>query len=138
MAIMENTRRIRWAVSIAIAGLVMGGIPQRAIAADRTFSFLSGTHAASALFSLTGTTLDVTLTNTSAFDVLEPTDVLTGLFFDTSSATGHTLTPVSASLNGSTAFYASLSNVGDGWGYASGVSANGKNSAISGTGAVNG
>ena len=81
-----------------------------------------------------GNTLTVTLTNTSSADVLVPTDVLTGVFFNTS----HTLTPVSANLHGSTVYYASLANVGDGWGYGSGVSAQGMNSAISATGAVNG
>ncbi len=79
--------------------------------------------------------MTVTLINTSLADVLVPTDVLTGVFFNTA----HTLTPVSASLNGSSVFYfASLPNVGDGWGYAGGVSAQGKNSAISATGCVDG
>jgi hypothetical protein len=94
----------------------------------------SGSLAASADFSLSGSTLTVTLTNTSTADVLVPTDVLTGVYFNTS----HTLTPVSASLNGSSVVYGSINNVGDGWGYASGVSADGENSAISATGAVNG
>jgi hypothetical protein len=67
-------------------------------------------------------------------DVLVPTDVLTGVFFNTT----HKLTPVSANLHGSTVYYGSLTNVGDGWGYGSGLSAQGKNSAISATGAVNG
>ena len=98
------------------------------------FSGTSGPLAASANFQLSGNTLTITLTNTSTADVLVPTDVLTGIFFNTT----HTLTPVSASLNGSTVYYASLTNVGDGWGYASGVSANGMNSAISSTGAVSG
>jgi hypothetical protein len=94
----------------------------------------SGSLSASADFSLSGNTLTVILTNTSAADVLVPSDVLTGVFFNTT----HTLTPVSASLNGSTVFYGSLTNVGDGWGYASGVLADGENSAISASGAVTG
>jgi hypothetical protein len=102
--------------------------------ADLLYSGSSGNLSASAQFDLTGNSLIVTLTNTSSADVLVPTDVLTGVFFNTS----HTLTPVSANLHGSTVYYASLANVGDGWGYGSGVSAHGMNSAISATGAVNG
>jgi hypothetical protein len=94
----------------------------------------SGSLAASADFELSGNTLTVTLTNTSKADVLVPTDVLTGLFFNTT----HVLTPISAALNNSTAFYSTLGNVGNGWGYASGVSADGENSAISASGAVSG
>jgi len=75
----------------------------------------------------------VTLTNTSSADVLEPTDVLTAVLFNTT----HTLTPGSASLNGSTVFYGSTSNPGDGWGYEDGLNAHGKSSAISATGAFN-
>ncbi len=101
-----------------------------------TFTGSSGNLSASALFDLTGNTLTITLTNTSLADVLVPTDVLTGLFFDTNPA--HTLTPVSASLNGSTVYYGSLTDVGDGWGYGAGVSAHEENSAISASGAVNG
>jgi len=96
------------------------------------FSGSSGNLSASVNFSLSGNTLTVTLTNTSTDDVLVPTDVLTGVFFNTT----HTLTPVSANPNGSTVFYGALTNVGDGWGYAAGISAQGMNSAISATGAV--
>jgi len=53
------------------------------------------------------------------------------VFFNTT----HTLTPVSASLNGSSAFYGSIvNNVGEGWQYKSAVSAQGKNSGISAAG----
>jgi hypothetical protein len=102
--------------------------------ADSLYTGSNGSLAASANFNLSGSTLTVTLTNTSTGDVLVPTDVLTGVFFNTT----HALTPVSASLNGSTVYYGTLTNVGDGWGYASSVSAQGKNSAISATGAVSG
>jgi hypothetical protein len=115
----------------AIVALLVSAGPSHA---GMLFSGSSGVLSATANFSLTGNTLTVTLTNTSKADVLVPTDVLTGVLFNTT----HTLTPVSASLNGSTVFYGTLTNVGDGWGYASGVSAHGKNSAISATGAVNG
>jgi hypothetical protein len=99
-----------------------------------TFSGSSGSLSALADFELAGTMLTITLTNTSLADVLDPTHVLGGLYFNT----GHALTPVSASLNGSTIFYGSTSNPGDGWGYSSGVNAQGRNSAISSTGAVTG
>jgi hypothetical protein len=94
----------------------------------------SGSLSATADFELSGNTLTVTLTNTSNADVLVPTDVLTGVYFNTT----HVLTPISAALNASSAFYGPLTNVGNGWGYASGVSADGENSAISASGAVSG
>jgi len=111
-------------------------LAENGMATPITFTGSSGSLAASADFDLLGSTLTIRLTNTSSADVLVPTDVLTGLFFNTT----HTLTPVSASLNGSTVFYQppTLTNVGDGWGYASGVSAQGENNAISATGAVSG
>ena len=96
-----------------------------------TFSGSSGTLAASADFELSGSTLTILLTNTSTFDVLVPSDVLMGLFFDTT----HVLTPVSASLGGSSSFsYGTTSSPGDGWQYKSGVSAQGKNGGISAAG----
>jgi hypothetical protein len=53
------------------------------------------------------------------------------VFFNTTNS----LTPVSASLNGSSVFYGSIvNNVGEGWQYKSGVSAQGKNSGISAAG----
>jgi hypothetical protein len=123
-------RFITAALLTALASLAATG-PARA---GLLYSGSSGNLSASALFDLSGNTLTVTLTNTSKADVLVPTDVLTGVFFNTT----HTLTPVSASLDGSSVFYGSITNVGDGWGYASGVSAQGKNSAISASGAVMG
>src|SRR5262245_45706020 len=98
-----------------------------------SFSGSSGSLSAQADFSLVGSTLTVTLTNTSQSDVLVPTDVLHAVFFNTS----HTLTPVSASLNGSTVYYGSIANnVGEGWQYA--IPANGpvqgKNAGISAAG----
>jgi hypothetical protein len=98
------------------------------------FSGSSGNLAASADFVLSGSTLTVTLTNTSLSDVSVPTDVLTGVFFNTT----HTLTPGTVFLNGSLVYYGSIGDINTGWGYASGVSAQGENSAISATGAVSG
>jgi len=124
--------------SYVVAAIVLVALALCPVAAraDSTAVYLgsSGVYSASAMFYLSGNTLTVTLTNTSSADVLVPTDVLTGLFFDAT----HGVTPVSANLNGSSVYYGTLTNVGDGWGYGSGLSAQGKNSAISATGAVNG
>ena len=48
-----------------------------------TYSGSSGNLSASVSFSLSGNTLNVILTNTSSADVLVPTNVLTGVFFNT-------------------------------------------------------
>lgn len=50
--------------------------------AQVTFAAASGTRAASAVFDVVSGNLQVTLANTSAFDVLVPVDVLTAVFFD--------------------------------------------------------
>ncbi len=101
----------------------VGGGPED-LAASATFSF-----------DTVANILTVTLTNTSTVATPDLAGTLTGVFFDVN----HTLTPVSAALGpGSVAVNGTLSNVGDGWGYGTSLSAQGKNSAISATGAVNG
>lgn len=97
----------------------------------------SGSLAASASFDLSGSTLTIVLTNTSNSDVLVPSDVLTGLGFNTD----FRLDPSSASLKAGS--FVSYNNgvpvdPGIGWGYGYGVNAMGMNSAISASGAVNG
>jgi len=67
----------------------------------------------------------------STHDVLVPTDVLTGVMFNSPA-----LTPVSASLVGTTE-YGSSTNFGDGWGYKH-ISALTFTNAIEATGAVSG
>jgi hypothetical protein len=103
-----------------------------ASAGSISFSGGDGNLSASALFALSGNTLTVTLTNTSMSDVLVPTDVLTAVWFNTTSS----LNPVSASLNGSSVFYGSITNAGDGWGYYSGLAGGGegKNNGITAAG----
>jgi hypothetical protein len=98
------------------------------------FSGSSGNLAASAAFDLSGSTLIITLANTSTQDVLVPADVLTGLLFNSSFA----FKPVSASLDGPPVFYKSTDSPGDGWGYGYNISAHGMNSALSASGAVKG
>jgi hypothetical protein len=84
----------------------------------------SGSRSASADFSVVGGNLQVILTNTSAADVLVPTDVLTAVFFDIVGVGA--LTPVSALLNGSTVLYDTPQPtggiVGGEWAYKSGLS----------------
>jgi hypothetical protein len=124
MIVATKTRSLL--VALAATVLFQGSAP-----ASIQFSGLSGSLAATADFSLTGSTLMVTLSNTSSADVLVPGDVLMAVLFNTTSV----LTPVSASLNGSTVYYASIvGNVGEGWEYKSGISAQGMNSGISGSG----
>ena len=94
----------------------------------------SGSLAGSAVFDLSGTTLTVTLTNTSSSASTDNGNVLTALAFDVNSGT---LTPGSASLNGS-ATIGSIANVGNGWGYGTGLSAQGEHSAISASGTFKG
>lgn len=75
--------------------------------------------------------LTIQLTNTSTVQVAGPSQVLTGLFFNTT----HTLTPVFGSVvGGDVVWYGSISNPGDGWQYKTGINAQGQNSGISATG----
>jgi len=109
-------KRLRIKRGLLIAGMIWTLLnigSGQAAASAITYKGTSGNLSASVTFSLTGNTLTVDLTNTSSHDVMVPQDVLTAVFFNLA----HTLTPVSASLNGSSVFYSSLTNVGNGWGY---------------------
>lgn len=98
--------------------------------ASITYSVSSGTKAATATFdnSVSGT-LTVTLANVGG-DVLVPTDVLTGIFFNLSA--GPALTPVSAQVapgsaivfdtDGNPATLTPGTSVGGEWGYKTGLS----------------
>lgn len=100
-------------------------------AAVLDFSAASGSLSADVKFAVSGTNLIVTLTNTSSADVLAPADVLTAVFF--ASSTPLSLTPVSAVLNsGSTVIFPVSGTgtdpgggVGGEWAYKSGISATG-------------
>jgi len=83
----------------------------------------SGTLAAEATFLTSGTNLVVTLTNTSASDVLNPTQVLTAVFFNVAGVGPSA--PVSALLDGSTVFFGpnGSGNVDGEWAYASSLAA---------------
>lgn len=128
--IRDRARRLLAPAIFALLTVVVGVSASHA-STVYSYSGSSGSLSASADFELSGSTLTVTLTNTSGADVLVPANVLTGLFFNTT----QTLTPVSASLNGSSVFYGSFVNdVGEGFQYKSGVNAQGMNSGISAAG----
>jgi hypothetical protein len=117
-----NFKRPRLGFAAAAFGAITL-VASAAHAAPLTFTGSAGTRAASVTFSLIGGNLDVVLTNTSTFDTLVPTDVLTGVFF----TNGSTLTPLSALLSpGSSVFYDPQGQpiggvVGGEWAYASGL-----------------
>ncbi len=107
-------------------------------AATTTFTGSSGSLSASVSFEiLSGGQLRVILANTSTSDVLVPTDVLTGLFFNM--AGNPTLTRISA-ISGGTTFLngASVSPVGTvvggEWAYEASLAEYGANSGISSSG----
>jgi hypothetical protein len=105
-------------LGLAFCGL-LAAVPNVSAKADVLFN--SGI--ATANFSLSGSTLTVTLTNTNTADVLVPNDILTGVFFSAGTAT---LTPVSATVPGGSAIAycaacAGVTNVGGEWAYAAGL-----------------
>lgn len=132
-----NRRASKLIACLALGCAFIGLNAQYSKAAVVTFDGSSGSLSAEAVFSLVGSTLTVTLTNTGTADVMAPGDVLVAVLFNTSTAAGHGLTAVSASLNGSSVFYSALANnVGEGWQYKSPLSppAHGENSGISASG----
>ena len=78
-------KKLLWVVGVAVA---LAALPLPVDAYPTTFSFSSGNRAASVTFDTLGYGYFVTLTNTSTFDVLVPTDVLTGVFFTLDSTPG--------------------------------------------------
>jgi hypothetical protein len=108
-----------------------------ALAAPVTYFGSSGALSASAEFELVGSTLHVTLQNTSDADVLQPSQVLTGMFF--SIAGNPSLTPLSATTLGATSLggvpvSGAGAAVGGEWAYLNGLSQYGANSGISSSG----
>lgn len=102
-----------------------------------TFSGLNGVRAASAEFNTSGSTLSIRLTNTSTFDVVQPDQLLSGLFFTLPS--GVTITPISAVLApGSSVLFGPQPAggvVGGEFGFRSGISGpNGASTGISSSG----
>lgn len=124
-------------LSLSMLGGVLATLSfTSACRADLTFIGSSGNYSAEAGFKLVGTTLTVTLTNTSSTPVSANGDTLGGLFFNTST----TLTAVSAALNtaaftdannvvhsGSFTEYGAIkNNVGEGWLYGNGKTVSSK------------
>jgi hypothetical protein len=95
------------------------------------FTGSAGNLSAEADFSLLGNTLTVILKNTSLADVNDNQNVLTGVFFNTGLGT---LSPSSASLNGSSVYHGSIANIGNGWEYKNGLSVYGYNAGIGASG----
>lgn len=83
--------RIRWPV---VGMLVMSVLAPSAMA-DVCWTFSQDQLSAKVCFVVEGTVLKVTLENTSTFDVLNPGEALTGVYFDID---GITLTPLKATL----------------------------------------
>ena len=110
--------------SLACAALAAMAITQPSSAAV-FFTATNGSNlTASATFDIVGGQLQVVLNNSSAFDVLVPTDVLTALFFNLSSGAGQLgVGGGSATSNGSTFLNGvqqnpAGTNVGGEWAYA--------------------
>lgn len=122
------------------AGLLVAmavAFPLQAAAAPVFYSGSSGSFAAKVGFDIVGPNLQVTLSNTATGDVLVPTDVLTGVFFNV--AGNPALSRVSGTSGGVT--YLGTSNVsaagaaiGGEWAYVNGLSQYGANSGISSSG----
>jgi len=111
----------------ALLGLAALAAAGTAHGSSVSYSFSSGTRAASANFAVTAGQLVVTLTNTSSYDVLVPTDVLTAVYFDWQAPPIYPggFIPVSAVLGAGSIVYngpqPADGNVGGEWAY-SGVS----------------
>lgn len=95
-----------------------------AIAAPVTFNGTNGGGlSAQAIFDVTGNQLSVLLVNTSTADVMVPSQVLTGLFWNMTDSSGDavSLTPVSASVNAGSSLIGCLffcgSDISRHWGY---------------------
>jgi hypothetical protein len=108
-------------------------------ASPLTFSGSSGSLSASVTFELVGGSLFVTLTNTSSADVLVPTDVLTGVFFNVSgnpalSRTSGVIAAGSGAFVGAVPTLPAGGIIGGEWAYLNGLSQYGANSGISSSG----
>lgn len=125
--------------SYLLAGLfaIASTTSLEAAAIPVTYTGSSGTLAASASFDITGGQLQVVLSNTSIWDVLVPTDVLTGVFFNIPD--NPALARISAITGGTT--YRGATNVsgagtsvGGEWAYKNGLAQYGANTGLSSSG----
>ncbi len=126
-----NVRLVQTVAMAAVVGAVLGAWTTPSGAVSMTFDASSGSRSASVTFELSDSGLLVSLANTSGSDALNPSDVLTAVFF--SIAGNPVLTPSSATLaSGSTVLFAPSSSVsgslspagpdvGGEWAYATGL-----------------
>jgi hypothetical protein len=81
----KEVRQMKSFIRTGVGAVIWCGVSQCALASLITFTGSATGHSASAVFSLSGTVLDITLSNTYAngatFQFVQ-TDVLEGLFFD--------------------------------------------------------
>jgi len=127
----NNTHRGWLSAGLVSVGMLLGTSPALATSVTLSGSGISNASgallSASATFQTSGTSLIITLTNTSTADVLMQPDILTAVFFDVSgpllglnSATGSAVVPGTSSvLFGGTD---PGGVVGGEWGYAEGIS----------------
>lgn len=120
---MKTSKKITAVLSV-LATVVM---VQTSGAVNATYN-LDASHSASADFSISGSTLTITLENTG-IAARNPIDVLTGLGFNVPA--GVTLTPNNATYSGSIDYGTLVNNVGEGWEYRSGISFYNANAGIS-------
>jgi len=143
-----NVNNAKSGARSALAGLVKRSVflPLLAAASFATtadasviFTGSSGSRAATVDFSLSGTTLTVTLINTSSADVVDPGGVLAAVFFDLANGDDPLLTKTSAITDGTTYAGGSIVSgagtvVGGEWAYLNGLNQYGANSGISSAG----
>jgi uncharacterized protein (TIGR03382 family) len=113
------------------------GSALNAMATPLLYTGSAGSRAASVSFEIVGGALRLVLTNSSAADMLVPTDVLTGVFFNVAGNPLMTRTSVtSAGMTrlGTTVVSAAGSNVGGEWAYLNSLAQYGANSGVSSTG----
>jgi hypothetical protein len=121
---------LRGHVRLSVLGSAMAvallSVATLARAAPIFFDVDSGALAATASFETKGTDLVVTLANTSTSDVIDPSQVLTAVFFDLTGVNGLDLMPVSAVVpQGSSVLFGGTdagTSVGGEWAYKSGLS----------------
>lgn len=106
-----------------------------------SISASSGTHSAQVDFARSGSNLIVTLTNTSTSDAMDPTDILTGVFFNIPSNPALTRTSAMAPVSSPVVEIGTGTDVTPGdrvlggeWAYLNGLSVGGNNQGISSSG----
>ncbi|WP_338116611.1 XDD4 family exosortase-dependent surface protein [Symmachiella dynata] len=102
---------------IAVVALGLLGSSAQA----ESFMFSQGTRAAQADFDVVGGNLQVTLTNTSAFDTLVPVDVLTALYFDILGNPSLSADSARVGTGSSIIYDTATSDVGGEWAYRQGI-----------------